>query len=44
MSSTQRNSATTGWPKGQTPTQYSGKYLTSNSILSVTVNRTINLY
>jgi hypothetical protein len=34
-----------GWPKGsnQSGQNYTGKYLTSNNILNVTVNRTINL-
>ncbi|XP_053209604.1 cleavage and polyadenylation specificity factor subunit 5-like [Panonychus citri] len=41
--------ATTGWPKvktesGERQSTYTGKYLASNNLLSVTCNRTINLY
>lgn len=42
-------SAVLGWPKnpatgsGQSSQNYTGKYLTSNNILNVTVNRSINL-
>lgn len=37
-----------GWPKGQQNAQestqaYTGKYLGTNTLLSVTVNRTLNL-
>lgn len=42
-------STVAGWPKnpasgsGQSSQNYTGKYLTSNNILNVTVNRSINL-
>ena len=42
MTTTQRNSATTGWPKGTNPSTVAVKNLSSN-LLTVTVNRTINL-
>ncbi|XP_074598291.1 cleavage and polyadenylation specificity factor subunit 5 [Brevipalpus obovatus] len=40
--STVATTNSTGWPKVQN--QYSGKYLQPNNLLSITVNRTINLY
>ena len=44
-SSSSSSSAVLGWPKAgqQSGQNYTGKYLTSNNILNVTVNRTINL-